>query len=394
MTFLGYERPDGSIGVRNYVLIIPGGIISNSICNFVNGCKTIVTADSGSGRSKRDRETIARTLVGLGMNPNVASVIVHGRGLGSGYPELNVNRLADEIAKTGKRVEVLDGSNTSTLELIVKGINLAREMVQEASRLRRREFDDGNLCIGVKCGASDTTSGIVGNPVAGYVFDKLVSKGGTALFGENTEIIGAEHILAKRAVNKEVAKAILEVARETEKRAKAIGEDIRTINPVPSNIAGGITTLEEKSLGAIAKSGSMPIQGVLKYGERPKGRGLYFVDNWMSMLSIFLGYAAAGAQIVLFQLGGGGLVGDTILYSSGGVVAPLLWLTANPITYRRFGDKIDFYSGTVIEGKETIQEAGERLYHLILDIASGTMSKTETLTFVEPNQIYTVDPML
>lgn len=191
-----------------------------------------------------------------------------------------------------------------------------------------------------------------------------------------------------------MAKAILEVARETEERAKLIGEDIRTINPVPSNIAGGITTLEEKSLGAIAKSGSMPIQGVLKYGERPRGRGLYFVDNWMSMLSIFLGYAAAGAQIVLFQLGGGGLVGDTILYSSGGVVAPLLWLTANPETYRRFGDEIDFYSGTVIEGKETIQEAGERLYNLILDVASGTMTKTETLTHVDPNQIYTLDPML
>lgn len=394
MTFLGYERPDGSIGVRNYVLIIPGGIISDVISNFVTGCKTIVTADSGSGRSKRDRETIARTLIGLGINPNVASVIVHGRGLGSGYPELNVNRLADAIAKTGKRVEVLDGSNDSTLDLVVKGINLAREMVQEASRLRRREFDDSNLCVGVKCGASDTTSGIVGNPVVGYFFDKLVGKGGTALFGENTEIIGAEHILAKRAVNDEVAKAILEVARETEERAKLIGEDIRTINPVPSNIAGGITTLEEKSLGAIAKSGSMPIQGVLKYGERPRGRGLYFVDNWMSMLSIFLGYAAAGAQIVLFQLGGGGLVGDTILYSSGGVVAPLLWLTANPKTYRRFGDEIDFYSGTVIEGKETIQEAGERLYNLILDVASGTMTKTETLTHVDPNQIYTVDPML
>jgi altronate dehydratase large subunit len=364
------------------------------MCNFVIGCKTIVTADTGSGRSKRDRETIARTLIGLGMNPNVASVIVHGRGLGSGYPELNVNRLADEIAKTGKRVEVLDDPNASTLDLIGRGINLAREMVQEASRLRRKEFDDSNLCIAVKCGLSDTTSGIVGNPVVGYVFDKLVSKGGTALFGETTEIIGAEHILARRAVNEEVAKAILKAAKETEERAKAIGEDIRTINPVPANIAGGITTLEEKSLGAIAKSGSMPIQGVLKYGERPKGRGLYFVDCWMGTYSIFLGYAASGAQIVLYQLGGGGMAGDTILYSSGGFIVPLLWLTANPKVYKRFSNNIDFYSGTVIEGKETIQEAGERLYNLILDVASGTMTKAETLAHVDPNQIYLVDPML
>jgi len=121
---------------------------------------------------------------------------------------------------------------------------------------------------------------------------------------------------------------------------------------------------------------------------------LYFVDNWMSMPSVFLGYAAAGAQIVLFQLGGGGLAGDTILYSSGGVIAPMLWLTANPKTFKRFGSEIDFYSGTVIEGKETVQEAGERLYSLILEVASGTMTKTETLAHVEPNQIYLVDPML
>ncbi|MGQ9781791.1 MAG: UxaA family hydrolase [Nitrososphaeria archaeon] len=394
MTFLGYERPDGSIGVRNYVLMIPGGVISDKVCHSVIGCKTIVTADAGSGRSRKDRETIARTLIGLGRNPNVASVIVHGRSVGAGYPELEVNRLADEISKSGKHVEVLDDTDASTLSLICKGIDLAREMVYEASKLRRREYDDISLCLGVKCGASDTTSGIVGNPIVGYVFDKLVTKGGTALFGENTEIIGAEHILAKRASSDEVAKEILKVAKETEERAKATGEDIRTINPVPANIAGGITTLEEKSLGAIAKSGSTPIKGVLKYAERPKGRGLYFVDNWMGMLSIFLGYAASGAQIVLFQLGGGGLSGDTILYSSGGIVAPLLWLTANPKTYRRFGWKLDFYSGTVIEGKETIQQAGERLYDLILDVASGTMTKTETLTYVDPNQIYTTDPIL
>ena len=394
LTFLGYQRPDGSIGVRNHVLIIPGGVISEAVCKFVAGCKTIITADGGSGRSKKDRETIARTLVGLGRNPNVASVIVHGRSVGAGYPELDVNRLADEISKSGKRVEVLDSPNASTLDLICKGIDLAREMVYDASKLRRREFDDSNLCLGVKCGASDTTSGIVGNPVVGYVFDKLILKGGTAFFGENTEIIGAEHILAKRAADGLVATEILKVARETEERALAIGEDIRTINPVPANIAGGITTLEEKSLGAIEKSGSMPIKGVLKYAEAPRSRGLYFVDNWMSMLSIFLGYAASGAQIVLFQLGGGGLSSDTILYSSGGVVSPLLWLTANPQTYGRFEWKLDFYSGTAIEGKETIQQAGERLYELILDVASGTMTKTETLTYVDPNQVYTREPML
>ena len=392
MTFLGFERPDGTAGIRNYVLVIPGGIIANEICHFVPGTKTLISADSGSGRTKNDREAIARALIGLGCNPNVASVILHSTGLGAGYPELDPQSLAGQIAESGKRVELIEPRDGNTLGTIVEGIRLARQMVHEASKLRRKPLDDSYLTLGVKCGASDTTSGIAGNPVVGYIFDKLVKAGGTAFFGENTEIIGAEHILAKRAVNEEVAKEIIEVAVHTDERAKSTGQDIRTVNPVPSNIAGGLTTLEEKSLGAIEKAGSSPIQGVLKYAERPKGKGLYFVDCWMTMSSIFMGYAAAGAQLVMFQLGGGGLKGDGIFYASGGVVAPLLWVSANPKTHKVAGWKLDFYA-PIIEGKETIEESGERLYKNILDIASGTMTKSETLTYIEPNQVYTTEPM-
>ena len=393
MKFLGYERSDGSVGIRNYVLVIPGGFLASKICDLVEDTKTILTADTGSGRTSRDRETIARTLIGLGRNPNVASVIVHSLSVGSAYPELLPTRIAEEIASSGKRVELIDVSKeASTLGAIEKGIQLAREMVLEASRLRRQPFDLSHLAVGVKCGFSDTTSGIAGNPVIGNLFDRIVKAGGTAFFGENTEIIGAEHVLAKRGVNKEVSRSILEVAAETEEMAKATGEDIRTINPVPSNIAGGISTLEEKSLGAIHKSGSAPIQGVLKYGERPKGKGLYFVDNWMSMGSIFAGYAASGAQLVIFQLGGGGLTGNDLLYTSTAVVAPLMWTTANPKTLAMAPTSIDFYSGTVIEGKDTIEEAGEKLLQTVLDIASGTLTKVETIKYVNPTQIYLKDP--
>jgi len=393
MTFLGFERPDGTAGIRNYVLVIPGGIIASEICHFVRGTKTLISADSGSGRTRKDREAIARTLIGLGCNPNVASVILHGASPGAGYPELDPQFLADQIAKSGKRVELIEPGNNDTLGMIVKGIRLAREMVHEASRLRRRPFDDSHLTLGVKCGASDTTSGIAGNPVIGYVYDKLVAAGGTAFFGETTEIIGAEHILAKRAINEKIAKAIIEAATRIDERAKSTGQDIRTVNPVPSNIAGGITTLEEKSLGAIFKAGSAPIQGVLKYAERPKGKGLYFIDSWMTMLSIFMGFAAAGAQLVLFQLGGGGWKGDDLFYTSASVVAPLLWTTANPRTRDIAGWKLDLYSGTIIEGRETVEEVGERLYAMILDVASGTMTKSETLRHVDPNQVYTTEPV-
>jgi altronate dehydratase large subunit len=332
-------------------------------------------------------------LIGLGRNPNTASVILFSLSSGSGYPELKPARIAEEIARSGKRVELIDVAREGgVLQAMEKGIRIAREMVQEASRIRRRPFGLDRLAIGVKCGASDATSGIAGNPVIGNLFDRLVENGGTAFFGENTEIIGAEHVLAKRAVNQEVARRILEVAEETERVAKSTGEDIRTVNPVPANIAGGISTLEEKSLGAIHKAGSAPIQGVLQYGERPEQKGLYFVDNWMSISSIFAGYAASGAQLSIFQLGGGGWSGNDLLYNSTAVVAPLMYTTANPRTAAMAPASVDFYSGTVIEGKETIEEAGERLLQMVLDIASGTFTRVETMKYAEPTQIYLKDP--
>ena len=276
MSFLGYVRPDGSVGTRNYVLVIPQGLISSKICDFVTGTKSLITPDHGSGRTAKDRETIARVLTGLGRNPNVASVILHAASPGVGYPELTAERLADEISAIGKRVEVIDpAKDGGTFGAMVKGIQLARQMVYEASRLRREEVGDEHLCIGVKCGYSDTTSGLAGNPAIGYLYDKVVSAGGITMFGETTEIIGAEQALARRAVNEEVAQAILDAADLMETRAKATGLDIRTVNPVPANIKGGISSLEEKSLGAIHKAGTMPIQGVLKYAERPKGCLLY-----------------------------------------------------------------------------------------------------------------------
>jgi altronate dehydratase large subunit len=393
MSFLGYVRPDGTAGIRNDVLVIPGGLVATKICDFVRGTRTILTADGGSGRTSQDRETIARTLIGLGRNPNVASVLVHSASAGAGYPELKSERIADEIAQSGKRVELIDvDQEGGTFRALGKGVQLAREMVYQASQLRRQPFDLGHLAIGVKCGASDTTSGIAGNPVIGHLFDRLVGAGGSAFFGENTEIIGAEHVLAKRGANPEVSRRILEVAAQTEARALVAGEDLRTINPVPANIAGGISSLEEKSLGAIHKSGSAPIQRVLQYAERPPIKGLYFVDNWMSSSSIFAGYAASGAQLCIFQLGGGGWPGNDLLRTSTAVVAPLMWTTANPKTLAMAASSIDFYSGTVIEGTETIEEAGERLLKTVLDIASGTWTRVETIRHTDPTQIYLLDP--
>ena len=393
MSFLGYRRPGGSVGTRNYVLVIPQGLIAKSISDFVTGIRTIQTVDHGSGRTTNDRERIARVLIGLGRNPNVASVIVHAASPGVGYPELKAERLADEIAASGKRVEVIDpAKDGGVYGAISRGIQLARMMVYEASKLRRVEAGDEHLCLGVKCGYSDTTSGIAGNPAVGYLFDRVVGAGGTAFFGETTEIIGAEHALAKRAANPQVAEAILDAVAHREALAKSTGLDIRTINPIPANIKGGISSLEEKSLGAIHKAGTSPIQGVLQYAERPQGQGLYFVDNWMGSYSIFAGYAAAGSNLVMFQLGGGGLAGRDLMEGSPAIIAPFLWCTANPNTYRMAKDNIDFYSGTVIMDGEDPQEAGERLYRTVIDIASGTLSRSETLLYTEPVDLCLEEP--
>ena len=396
MDFLGYERPDGSVGIRNYVLVIPGGLIGTKICEFVPGVKTLKVAhDTYYDHTSRDRASVGRTLTGLGMNPNVASVIVDNSINAAGYPEYTAKRLVEEISKTGKRVELLEtGREGSTLKAIARGIEIARELAYEASKSRRQPFDISRLTLAVKCGASDTTSGLAGNHVIGNLFDRLVKAGGAACFGENTEIVGAEHVLQKRGINDDVSKQILQVAYEIEETAKATGEDIRTMNPIPANIAGGISSLEEKSLGAICKSGSAPIQGVLKYGERPPGKGLYFFDNNPGM-GIYTGYAASGCQLLLFQLGGGGYRGrsDVLLATSPGIVSPLLWATANPHTLAMAPTCIDFYSGTVLEGTETVEEAGEKLLQMVVDIASGTFTRVETIRNQDPTQIYMKDPI-
>ena len=393
MSFFGYVRPDGSVGTRNYVLVIPQGLIAKAICDFVAGTRMITTVDHGSGRTGNDRERIARVLIGLGRNPNVASVIVHAASPGVQYAELTAERLADEIRAGGKRVEIIDPARDGGVyAAIAKGIQLARLMTVEASKLRRVEVGDEHLCLGVKCGYSDTTSGIAGNPAVGYLFDKVIKAGGTAFFGETTEIIGAEHALAKRAVTPDVAKAILDAVAYREGLAKSTGLDIRTINPIPANIKGGLSSLEEKSLGAVHKAGTAPIQGVLQYAQRPKGKGLYFVDNWMGSFSIFAGYAAAGANLVLFQIGGGGLAGRNLLEGCPTVVAPFLWCTANPKTYAMAKDNMDYYCGTVIESGEDSEQAGERLYRTVIDIASGTLSRSETLNYSDPIDLCLEEP--
>lgn len=399
MKIKGFIRANGSVGIRNYVLIISASrashMLTTKIAQNVMGTKPFVASDE-DGKSSQDRETMSRVFIGLGCNPNVSSVLIVCNKEEGGYKELLPIHLATEIRKTGKRVEILSVEKCGGIyQALGYGIKVARRLVIEASEVERTEVDFGKLMIGVKCGLSDASSGISGNPTVGYMADRLIDDGGTVVFSETTEVIGAEDILAKRCANNMVRKEFMDAVYRTEEEAKLTGEDIRTINPIPANIEAGITTLEEKSLGAMAKTGSREIKGVLKYAQRPKEKGLYFMDSWMSSTSLFLGYAAAGANLAIFQMGGGALPADPPMPAvATGLVTPVFYTTGNPRTYNRAMDEIDFNAGSVIEEKELISDAGERLITHLGKVANGKMTKMESYAYQDPIEIFLKGPNL
>ena len=400
MEFWGYSRPDGSVGVRNHVLILPATRNVNYICHrialAVPGVTTFYTTGE-YGRTGSDRKRLARFLTGIARNPNVANVLLIGMPHGYGYPEFQTDALAAEIARSGTRLEILNVDRCGGLEgTVVQGIRLARELVREATAMRREAAPLSKLTIGMKCGDSDATSGLAGNPALGRAVDRLIDAGGTALFSETLELIGAEQTLVQRAKTPEVAQRLLQLIAKWEARAASIGEDIRTINPIPENIAAGITTLEEKSLGAVEKTGTRELSGVLDYCERPGEPGLWLMDAWMSSYSLLPSFAAAGAQLVLYQLGGNELPPEDAPLSAvdPGLVAPLLTISGNPRTAKAAGDYLDVSTGGVLLGTETLDAAGERILGEIVRAANGRATRGETMRYPEPFEVFFEGPFI
>jgi altronate dehydratase large subunit len=291
-------------------------------------------------------------------------------------------KVVDGIAASGKPVDLLslqeEGGFTKALR---KGIDIATQMCVEANAQERRSFALEDLVLGIKCGASDTTSGLVSNTVVGHVVDKVVDGGGTVIFGETTEIIGAEHLLAKRAVNQHVAKRVYEVVERMEAKAKAMGVDMRGSQPTGGNIRGGITSIEEKSLGAIAKSGSKPLQGVLEYSEKPSERGLFFMDSPGMEIVYLTGPAAGGVQALLFSTGLGAPQGFPLY--------PVIKICGNERTGNHLAEHIDVDVSTILRGEETLDEAGNRLFAELVSVISGKKTKAEALGLDGTVDIYT-----
>lgn len=399
MKFWGYVRENGRVGIRNHVLVVAVtrnvATLAYLIANAVRRTRLYVGPNE-NGRTREDRETMARVITGLAKNPNVGGVLVVGNKPDGGYEEFTYANIVENIEASGKPVETLfisrDGGYSNCIGL---GMEKARRLAELCSAQRREEVDFGGLFLAVKCGYSDATSGMAGNPVVGYVFDRLCDAGGTAMFAETTEVIGAEHIVAERFADPREGKRFLACVRRVEDEAKATGQDIRSINPIPANIEAGLTTIEEKSLGAIAKAGTKPIMQCVRYGEAPRRPGLNYMDSWMSSSALFAGFSSAGAVLNIFQFGGGAMPDKCMMpVADTGVVAPILFSTGNPRAYEHGRTEIDYNSGVVISQKADIEETGEKLIELICSVASGRLTKGETLNAREPVELYLQGPCL
>ena len=389
-TFMGYRRPDGKVGARNLVAVIPSVICANdvgqAICRQVQG--TIgYFHHQGCCQLPIDLKRVTDVLSLLGQSPNVGAALV----VSLGCEGTDQNRIVEEIRATGKPCEIIRIQELGgTSRAIQAGIDAAQRLVQQISGLQREEVDISEVVMSIKCGASDTTSGMASNCVIGYVADKLVDLGATVVFGETTEFLGGEHILARRAVGGEdgpVGQKIYQIVDQLECRAKAIGEDMRGGQPTPGNIAGGLSSIEEKSLGAIVKSGHRPIQGVLEYCQKVDGqKGLWIKDTPGREPEILTGMAATGAQIMLFSTGRGAPQGFPSM--------PVMKICGNPNTYERMQYDMDLNAGRIITGEKTIEEVGEEAFDMFIKVLSGQMTKNEALGYFGSMDIWCMGPVI
>ncbi|XXM70716.1 UxaA family hydrolase [Lysinibacillus sphaericus] len=369
--FLGYRRHDGKVGVRNHVLILPtitcATQTAQRITELVQGTVTFIH-QHGCAQVGVDYDQTFRTYAGLGMNPNVYGVVV----LGLGCETHQARSVAEEIKKSGKRVETISiQDHGGTLTTIAEGAKAAAKLVQEASTQVREWCDFSELIIGTECGGSDACSGLSANPAVGSVSDMIVERGGTSILAETTELIGAEHLLANRAKNDRVAKRVYEVIEAMENRSILMGVDIRTGNPSPGNIAGGLSSLEEKSLGAANKAGKSTLNEIIDYAEPPTEKGLVWMDTPGHDIEQLTGMVAGGAQVVLFTSGRGTPTGSPI--------APVIKISTNTPMFKRMEENMDMNAGTIIDGSETVEEVGNRLFEEIGLVSSGKLTKAEIL---------------
>ena len=377
MNFYGYKRPDGRVGVRNKVLILPASVCASDttriIAQQVVGSVTF-NNQLGCSQVASDQQYTMDVMAGYAANPNVYGTVVVSLGCENCQMDLVVEAIKARTNKPLKQVIIQEAGGT--LKAIDQAVRYAKEMVEEASLLQKEEFPMSELIIGTECGGSDPTSGLAANPLIGKLSDLIVAEGGTSILSETTEFIGAEHLLARRAATPEVHDRIFEIVHRYEAALRLVGEEVREGNPSPGNKAGGLTCLEEKSLGCIHKGGHTPVNAVYDYAKQVEAKqGLVIMDTPGNDPSSVAGMVAGGAQIVVFSTGRGTPTGNPL--------APVIKITGNRITYANMVDNIDVDASPAIYGTKTLDELGEELLKLTQEVACGKQTKAESLGYTE-----------
>ena len=374
MKFYGYPRPDGTVGARNYVAIIPSVGCVNNVCHHlektIRGTKAI-RHDQGCLHPPADTEQVVRTLINLGKNPNVGGVLV----VGLGCEMAKADQVYEGIKASGKPVDmVVLHEIGGMIDTIAKGTRVLVDLVAEVSGIRREAFGLEKLVFGTKCGSSDTTSGLSSNLVTGEVCRLMTENGGKFIQGEICDIMGGEYALKKLSVDQEEGEKIVDYVRDLYMRGYYVGADTRGCQMTAGNVAGGLTTLVEKALGANSKGSNVPIQGVVDYAEIPPDKpGRYIMNFPGHGFENLTGSAAGGAVVHLFTTGRGAPNGNPIM--------PTVKICGNAKTNKTMSEHIDVDVSSVIEETETIQEAGERFYKFAVEVANGKMTKCEILNF-------------
>jgi len=365
--FNGFERPDGTVGVRNHVVVIPSVACANGVAaEIVRQVPQAVPLYHGHGcsRAGRDLELHFRTLSNLARHPNVSAALV----VGLGCEVIKAELLAGEVLRTGRRVEYIDiqaeGGSRRSAE---KGAGIVRNLLADAAEESRTAVGIDRLIVGLECGGSDAFSGITANPAVGVLSDLVVADGGTVILTENTEMIGTSHVLERRAVSPEVAERIRDMVARAEKRTRDILGPLASMVIAPGNMDGGMSSIQEKSLGCITKGGGSPITQVVDYAEPPTGKGLVLMDAPGYDVESMAGVVAAGAQVVIFTTGRGNPIGFPI--------APVIKVASTSKLFASMEDDMDVDAGTVLE--RGIDEVGREVLRLMMGILNGEPAKAE-----------------
>ena len=372
LSFRGWRRENGRVGVRNHVIVLPLDDLSNAACEAVaNNIKGTLALPHAYGRLQfgEDLDLHFRTLIGTGANPNVAAVVVIG------IEDQWTKRVVEGIAKTGKPVTGFGIEGTGDLMTIAKASRVAKDYLQWASELTREDCDVSELWVSTKCGESDTTTGLASCPTVGNMYDKLIPKGIYGVFGETSEITGAEHIAKSRAVTPKIGEKWMRVfeayQREVIEAHKV--DDLSESQPTKGNIAGGLTTIEEKALGNLEKIGrKCKYIEVLEPAETPAaGPGLYYMDTSSAAAECVTLMAAAGYVVHTFPTGQGNVIGNPIV--------PVIKISGNPMTVRTMGEHIDVDVTGILRREQTLDTAGDALIDMIIRTANGRLTAAEAL---------------